>query len=76
MSLFSALEPPTSCAQASSRLCVAMMSGTARASEIRVGAVEGLSQGLYQYGMMTPQNPFLPVVRLPIPTNSRPQPVD
>jgi hypothetical protein len=39
-------------------------------------AVEKLVGGLYRHGLLTPQNPFLPVMRLPIPLNVRPEPVD
>jgi hypothetical protein len=39
-------------------------------------AVEKLVGGLYRHGLLTPQNPFLPVMRLPIPLNARPEPVD
>ncbi len=39
-------------------------------------AVEKLVQGLYRHGMLTPQNPMMPVMRLPIPLNVRPEPID
>lgn len=39
-------------------------------------AVERLMQGLHRFGLKTPQNPFLPIVRLPVPDNPRPETVD
>jgi hypothetical protein len=41
-----------------------------------VRATERLAEGLYRFGMKTPQNPFLPIVRLSIPANPRPEAVD
>ncbi|HZP19965.1 MAG TPA: hypothetical protein VFB16_07110 [Bauldia sp.] len=41
-----------------------------------VRAVEHLSQGLYRYGMQSPQFAmFLPIVRLPVPPNPSPKPI-
>lgn len=39
-------------------------------------AVEKLLQGLHRFGLKTPQNPFLPIVRLPVPDNAQPEAVD
>ena len=41
-----------------------------------VRATERLTEGLFRFGLKTPQNRFLPIVRLPIPTNPQPEPVD
>src|SRR5688572_26330796 len=41
-----------------------------------VRATERLAEGLFRFGLKTPRNPFLPIVRLPIPTNPQPAPVD
>jgi hypothetical protein len=41
-----------------------------------VSAVERLTQGLYRFGLKAPNNPFLPVVRLPIPENHAAEAVD
>jgi hypothetical protein len=41
-----------------------------------VRAVEQLAEGLFRFGLKTPENPFVPVLRLPIPTNLQPEPVD
>ena len=41
-----------------------------------VRATERLAEGLFRFGLKTPRNPFLPIVRLPIPTNPQPEPVD
>lgn len=41
-----------------------------------VRATERLAEGLFRFGLKAPRNPFLPIVRLPIPTNPQPEPVD
>jgi hypothetical protein len=41
-----------------------------------VRATERLAAGLYRFGVKTPQNPFLPIIRLPIPANPQAEPVD
>jgi hypothetical protein len=41
-----------------------------------VRATERLTEGLFRFGLKTPQNRSLPIVRLPIPTNPQPDPVD
>jgi hypothetical protein len=38
-------------------------------------AVETLSQGLYRYGMRSPQSFLMPIVRLPVPENPNPTPI-
>ncbi len=40
-----------------------------------VAAVQHLSQGLYRYGPQTPHGIMLPIVRLPVPVNSDPEPI-
>ncbi len=40
-----------------------------------VQAIEGLSQGLYHYGLVSPESMLLPVVRMPVPLNPRPEPI-
>ncbi len=40
-----------------------------------MAAVEHLSQGLYRYGMRSPQSFMMPVLRLPVPENPNPQPI-
>lgn len=39
-------------------------------------AIERLLQGLHRHGLVTPSNPFLPVLRLPVPPNAKPEPLD
>lgn len=39
-------------------------------------AVEGLSQGLYRYGLQPPRSFLIPIMRLPVPVNPRPQTID
>lgn len=39
-------------------------------------SVEHLSQGLYRYGLQPPRSFMLPIVRLPVPLNPAPEPVD
>ena len=41
-----------------------------------VQAVEHLSQGLYRYGLQPPRTFLMPIVRLPVPVNRNPEPVD
>jgi hypothetical protein len=41
-----------------------------------VRAIENLSQGLYRYGLKTPRTFLLPILRLPVPENPDPEPVD
>ena len=41
-----------------------------------VSAVEHLSQGLYRYGLRPPQSVMMPIVRLPVPENPNPEPID
>ncbi len=41
-----------------------------------VQAVEHLSQGLYKYGLQPPHSWLMPIVRLPVPENAAPEPVD
>lgn len=38
-------------------------------------AIEGLSQGLYGYGLKSPESFMVPVVRLPVPPNPDPEPI-
>jgi hypothetical protein len=38
-------------------------------------AIEHLSQGLYRYGLQSPQSMMVPVLRLPVPVNPNPQPI-
>jgi hypothetical protein len=38
-------------------------------------AVEQLSQGLYKYGLKSPESFMAPVVRLPVPANPNPEPI-
>jgi hypothetical protein len=40
------------------------------------GAVETLMQGLHRHGFQTPQNSFVPIMRLPVPQNFDPKPID
>jgi hypothetical protein len=40
------------------------------------GSIETLMQGLHRYGFQTPQNAFVPIMRLPIPANPNPKPAD
>lgn len=44
-------------------------------AEFFVG-LERLLQGLHRHGLQTPGNPFLPFLRLPVPANPRPEPLD
>ncbi len=39
-------------------------------------AVERLLQGLHRHGLASPRNPFVPVLRLPVPDNANPEPLD
>ncbi len=39
-------------------------------------AVEKLAAGLHKHGMKAPTNPFLPIVRLPLPSNPAPEALD
>jgi hypothetical protein len=39
-------------------------------------AVEHLSQGLYRYGLQPPRSFMLPIMRLPVPVNPNPEPVN
>lgn len=39
-------------------------------------AIERLLQGLHRHGLSSPSNPFLPVLRLPVPPNASPDPLD
>lgn len=41
-----------------------------------VQAVEHLSQGLYRYGLQAPHSFLMPIVRLPVPENPNPEPID
>lgn len=41
-----------------------------------VQGVEHLSQGLYRYGLQPPRSFLLPIVRLPVPENPNPEPID
>lgn len=41
-----------------------------------VQAVEHLSQGLYRYGLQPPHSFMMPIVRLPVPENPDPEPID
>jgi hypothetical protein len=41
-----------------------------------VQAVEHLSQGLYRYGLQPPHSFLMPIVRLPVPENPDPEPID
>ena len=40
-----------------------------------MSAIEHLSQGLYRYGMQSPQSFMMPVLRLPVPENPNPEPI-
>jgi hypothetical protein len=39
-------------------------------------AVEKLGQGLYRYGLVPPRQSFIPILRLPVPENPRPEKLD
>ncbi|MCP4386115.1 MAG: hypothetical protein GY798_32700 [Hyphomicrobiales bacterium] len=42
-----------------------------------IKAIETLSQGLYRYGLQSPQRSMMvPVLRLPVPVNPDPEPID
>jgi hypothetical protein len=41
-----------------------------------VQAIEHLSQGLYRYGLQPPRSVMMPIVRLPVPDNPNPEPID
>jgi hypothetical protein len=41
-----------------------------------VRAIEQLAEGLFRFGLKVPEAPFVPVIRLPIPANLQPEPVD
>jgi hypothetical protein len=41
-----------------------------------IQAVEHLSQGLYRYGLQPPHTFLMPIVRLPVPENPNPEPID
>ncbi len=41
-----------------------------------IQAIEHLSQGLYKYGLQPPRSMMMPIVRLPVPENPNPEPVD
>ncbi len=40
-----------------------------------VRSIENLSQGLYRYGLKTPRSFLLPILRLPVPENPNPEPL-
>lgn len=40
-----------------------------------VRAIETLSQGLYRYGLKTPRSFLIPILRLPVPENPKPEPL-
>lgn len=39
-------------------------------------SIEKLVQGLHRHGLKSPRNPFLPIVRVPVPLNAQPEPLD
>lgn len=39
-------------------------------------AIERLGQGLHRYGLVPPRQSFIPILRLPVPENSRPEKLD
>ncbi len=39
-------------------------------------SVERLVQGLHRYGLKSPTNPFLPIIRVPVPTNRQAEALD
>lgn len=41
-----------------------------------VQAIEHLSQGFYRYGLQPPRSVMMPIVRLPVPDNPDPEPID
>ena len=41
-----------------------------------IQAIEHLSQGLYRYGLQPPRSFLMPIVRLPVPENANPEPID
>ena len=41
-----------------------------------VQAIEHLSQGFYRYGLQPPHSVMMPIVRLPVPDNPNPEPID
>jgi hypothetical protein len=41
-----------------------------------VQAIEHLSQGFYRYGLQPPRSVMMPIVRLPVPDNADPEPID
>ena len=61
----------------------AMVDADAANDEARLGlgviqfiqAIEHLSQGLYRYGLKSPESFMVPVLRLPVPENPNPQPI-
>ncbi len=67
---------------ATAAAAVAPMAETSADARLALGfarfvvAVEHLGQGLYRHGLKTPSNPFLPILRLPLPTNLAPEPLD
>lgn len=62
----------------------AMIAADGRNDDARFGlgmvrfieAVEHLSQGLYRYGLQPPRSFLMPIVRLPVPENPNPEPID
>lgn len=40
------------------------------------GAIERLGQSFYRYGLMAPRSSFLPILRLPVPSNPSPEKLD
>lgn len=41
-----------------------------------VQAIEHLAQGLYRYGLQPPRSVVMPILRLPVPENPNPEPID
>ncbi len=39
-------------------------------------AVEKLGQNLHQYGLQPPRQPLIPILRMPVPLNTSPEPLD
>lgn len=57
-------------------------SGTSAEARMALGfaqfaaSIEKLAQGFYRYGLRAPSNPFVPIARMALPTNPRPETLD
>ncbi len=62
----------------------AMLAADSENDDARIGlgtirfvrSIENLSQGLYRYGLRTPRSFLLPILRLPVPENPNPEPLN